>query len=68
MSDCLFCKIIERKIPSKVVHEDADTFVALDFCFNKLCTSSGSWSSTASDTTRTERNRVGCCRQTSATA
>ncbi len=22
MSDCLFCKIIERKIPSKIVYED----------------------------------------------
>jgi histidine triad (HIT) family protein len=22
MSDCLFCKIIEKKIPSKMVHED----------------------------------------------
>ena len=24
MADCLFCKIIEKKIPAKVVHEDAD--------------------------------------------
>jgi histidine triad (HIT) family protein len=30
VSDCLFCKIIERKIPSKVVHEDADTFAFED--------------------------------------
>jgi len=25
MSDCLFCKIVEGKIPAKIVHEDADT-------------------------------------------
>lgn len=25
MSDCLFCKIVEKKIPAKLVHEDADT-------------------------------------------
>ena len=24
MTDCLFCKIIEKKISAKVVHEDAD--------------------------------------------
>lgn len=30
MSDCIFCKIIERKIPSKVVHEDAETFAFED--------------------------------------
>ena len=30
MSDCLFCKIIERKIPSKVVHEDEETFAFED--------------------------------------
>ena len=29
MSDCLFCKIIEGKIPSKKVYEDEDV-VALD--------------------------------------
>lgn len=30
MSDCIFCKIIDRKIPSKVVHEDDDTFAFED--------------------------------------
>lgn len=25
MSDCLFCKIVEGKIPAKIVREDADT-------------------------------------------
>jgi histidine triad (HIT) family protein len=25
MSDCLFCKIIEKKIPAKLVHEDEHT-------------------------------------------
>src|SRR5512137_3009896 len=30
MSDCIFCKIVDRKIPSKVVHEDADTFAFED--------------------------------------
>jgi histidine triad (HIT) family protein len=25
MSDCLFCKIVEGKIPAKIVHEDEDT-------------------------------------------
>ena len=25
MSDCLFCKIVEKKIPSKIVHEDDKT-------------------------------------------
>jgi histidine triad (HIT) family protein len=30
MSDCLFCKIIERKIPSRIVHEDDDTFAFED--------------------------------------
>ncbi len=24
MADCLFCKIVEKKIPSRIVHEDAD--------------------------------------------
>lgn len=30
MSDCIFCKIIDRKIPSKVVHEDAETYAFED--------------------------------------
>jgi histidine triad (HIT) family protein len=30
MSDCIFCKIVEKKIPSRVVHEDADTFAFED--------------------------------------
>jgi histidine triad (HIT) family protein len=25
MADCLFCKIAEKKIPAKIVHEDEDT-------------------------------------------
>ena len=25
MSDCLFCKIVEKKIPAKIVHEDDQT-------------------------------------------
>jgi histidine triad (HIT) family protein len=29
MSDCIFCKIAEKKIPSKIVHED-DKVVAFD--------------------------------------
>lgn len=29
MSDCIFCKIAEKKIPSKIVHED-DKAVAFD--------------------------------------
>lgn len=29
MSDCLFCKIVEKKIPAKIVHEDAQT-IAFD--------------------------------------
>jgi histidine triad (HIT) family protein len=29
MSDCLFCKIVEKKIPAKIVHEDDQT-VAFD--------------------------------------
>ncbi len=29
MSDCLFCKIVEKKIPAKLVHEDEHT-VAFD--------------------------------------
>lgn len=30
MADCLFCKIVERKIPAKIVHEDADTLAFED--------------------------------------
>ncbi|MBH0188786.1 MAG: histidine triad nucleotide-binding protein, partial [Nitrospira sp.] len=29
MSDCLFCKIVEKKIPAKIVHED-DQVLAFD--------------------------------------
>jgi histidine triad (HIT) family protein len=29
MSDCLFCRIVEKKIPAKVVHED-DQILAFD--------------------------------------
>ncbi len=29
MSDCLFCKIVDKKIPAKVVHED-DQILAFD--------------------------------------
>jgi histidine triad (HIT) family protein len=25
MADCLFCKIVEREIPARIVHEDEDT-------------------------------------------
>ncbi len=25
MSDCLFCKIVAKQLPARVVHEDADT-------------------------------------------
>jgi histidine triad (HIT) family protein len=25
VADCLFCKIVEGKIPAKIVHQDADT-------------------------------------------
>jgi histidine triad (HIT) family protein len=30
MSDCIFCKIIDKQIPSKVVHEDEETFAFED--------------------------------------
>jgi histidine triad (HIT) family protein len=30
MSDCLFCKIVEGKIPAKIVHQDADTIAFED--------------------------------------
>src|SRR5512133_3386878 len=30
MSDCLFCKIVEGKIPAKIVHQDADTLAFED--------------------------------------
>jgi histidine triad (HIT) family protein len=29
MSDCLFCKIVERKIPAKIVHDD-DLAIAIE--------------------------------------
>lgn len=30
MADCLFCKIIDGKIPAKIVHQDADTIAFED--------------------------------------
>src|SRR5512134_2081966 len=30
MSDCLFCKISEKKIPAKIIHEDTDTLAFED--------------------------------------
>ncbi len=30
MSDCIFCKIIEKKIPSYIVYEDKEFFAFLD--------------------------------------
>lgn len=30
MTDCLFCKIIARELPSNIVYEDADTLAFLD--------------------------------------
>jgi histidine triad (HIT) family protein len=30
MSDCLFCKIIKKEIPSKIVYEDANLFAFED--------------------------------------
>lgn len=30
MSDCLFCKIIDKKIPAKVEYEDAETIAIQD--------------------------------------
>jgi histidine triad (HIT) family protein len=30
MADCLFCKIVEGKIPAKIVHQDADTVAFQD--------------------------------------
>ena len=30
MSDCLFCKIISKEIPAKIVYEDNDAFAFLD--------------------------------------
>jgi len=29
-SDCLFCKILARQIPAKIVHEDAEVFAFED--------------------------------------
>ena len=30
MKDCLFCRIVAKEIPSRVVHEDEDTFAFED--------------------------------------
>ena len=30
MADCLFCKIVAKEIPAKVIHEDADTLAFED--------------------------------------
>ena len=30
MSDCLFCKIVQKQIPAKIVHDDADTLAFED--------------------------------------
>jgi histidine triad (HIT) family protein len=30
MSDCLFCKIVEGKVPARIVHQDADTLAFED--------------------------------------
>ncbi len=30
MPDCLFCKIVEKKIPARVVHEDSETLAFED--------------------------------------
>jgi histidine triad (HIT) family protein len=30
MSDCLFCNIVEGRIPAKIVHQDADTLAFED--------------------------------------
>jgi histidine triad (HIT) family protein len=30
MADCLFCKIVAKQIPAKIVHEDADTVAFQD--------------------------------------
>lgn len=30
MNDCIFCKIINKKIPSAIIYEDEKTFVMLD--------------------------------------
>ena len=30
MSDCIFCKIISKEIPSEIVYEDANTLAFLD--------------------------------------
>jgi histidine triad (HIT) family protein len=29
-SDCIFCKIVQKEIPAKLVHEDADTIAFHD--------------------------------------
>ena len=30
MTDCLFCKILKKEIPSSMIHEDTDTYAFLD--------------------------------------
>ena len=30
MSDCIFCKIVEKEIPATIVHEDDDVLVFMD--------------------------------------
>jgi histidine triad (HIT) family protein len=30
MADCLFCKIVAKQIPAKILHEDADTLAFAD--------------------------------------
>lgn len=30
MSDCIFCKIVAREIPAKILHEDDDVLVFMD--------------------------------------
>jgi len=30
MEDCIFCKVVEKKVPCKLIYEDADTMAFLD--------------------------------------